>query len=241
MIESIKLVFADNYHYITDPKFRNIPVSKLISESYCRQRSELISNKAFTLAPWRIHDSDTVYLTVIDKNRNMVSFINSIYHNFGSGVVVEGTGIVLQNRGSSFNLNEDAYNCLEPRKRSFHTIIPAIIYKDRRPFMSFGVVGGHMQPQGHLQVLSNIINFHMNPQDALDAPRFRFEEGNKVLLEDGIIITKIKKLKEKGHNIKRISNLSPLFGGGQIIIIDPDTDYLFAGSDPRKDGCAIGY
>jgi gamma-glutamyltranspeptidase/glutathione hydrolase len=188
-----------------------------------------------------IKASDTVYLTVVDKARNMVSFINSLYHNFGSGVVVEGAGIVLQNRGASFNLDEAHYNCLEPRKRPYHTIIPAMMYKNGEPFMSFGVMGGHMQPQGHLQVTSNIVNFQMSPQDALDAPRFRFEEGKKVLLEDSIATTTMKNLMKKGHNIEVVSRLSPQFGGGQIIIVDHEQDCLYAGSEPRKDGCAIGY
>jgi gamma-glutamyltranspeptidase/glutathione hydrolase len=135
----------------------------------------------------------------------MVSFINSLYHNFGSGVVVEGAGIVLQNRGASFNLDEAHYNCLEPRKRPYHTIIPAMMYKNGEPFMS------------------------------------RFEEGKKILLEDSIAPTTMKTLMKKGHNIEVVSRLSPQFGGGQIIIVDHEQDCLYAGSEPRKDGCAVGY
>lgn len=241
MIESMKLAFADGHHFITDPRFRNIPVEKLISETYCRQRSGLITDQAITMASQGICDADTVYLTVVDKDRNMVSFINSLYQGFGSGVVVEGTGIVLQNRGSSFKLDENHNNCLEPRKRPYHTIIPAMMYKDGEPYMSFGVMGGHMQPQGHFQVVSNIVNFEMNPQDALDAPRFRFEEGNKVLLEDSVPTNVRKELEKKGHHVEAVNHLSPQFGGGQIIIVDHEKGCLFAGSDPRKDGCAIGY
>lgn len=241
MIESMKLAFADGHHFITDPRFREIPVEGLISEAYCRQRGELITDKAIVMASRGILDSDTVYLTVVDKDRNMVSFINSLYLSFGSGVVVEGTGIALQNRGSSFKLDEDHNNCLEPRKRPYHTIIPAMMFKDGEPYMSFGVMGGHMQPQGHLQVTSNIVNLHMNPQDALDAPRFRFEEGNRVLLEDSIPPKVRRELEEKGHHITAVNRLSPQFGGGQIIILDPETGCLFSGSDPRKDGCAMGY
>jgi gamma-glutamyltranspeptidase/glutathione hydrolase len=241
MIESMKLAFADGHHFITDPRFREIPVKRLLSEVYCRRRSELITDKAIVSPLRGLRDSDTSYLTVVDEDRNMVSFINSLYYPFGSGVVVEGTGIALQNRGSSFKLDEDHFNCLEPRKRPYHTIIPAMMYKEGKPYMSFGVMGGHMQPQGHLQVTSNIINFHMNPQDALDAPRFRFEEGNKVLLEDSIPAKVRKELQKKKHHIEVVNHLSTQFGGGQIIIIDPETGYLFAGSEPRKDGCALGY
>jgi len=241
MIESMKLAFADGHHFIADPRFREIPVKRLTSETYCRKRSAQITDSTMVTPLRLIKASDTVYLTVVDKARNMVSFINSLYHNFGSGVVVEGTGIVLQNRGASFNLDEAHHNCLEPRKRPYHTIIPAMMYKNGEPFMSFGVMGGHMQPQGHLQVTSNIVNFHMSPQDALDAPRFRFEEGKKVLLEDSIAPTTMKNLMKKGHHIEVMSRLSPQFGGGQIIIADHEQGCLYAGSDPRKDGCAVGY
>lgn len=241
MIESMKLAFEDGHHFIADPKFREIPVKRLTSETYCRKRGAQITDSAMMMPLRLIQSSDTVYLTVVDKARNMVSFINSLYHNFGSGVVVEGTGLVLQNRGSSFNLDEAHHNCLEPRKRPYHTIIPAMMYKNGEPFMSFGVMGGHMQPQGHLQVTSNIVNFNMNPQDALDAPRFRFEEGKKVLLEDSIDSTTIKDLMKKGHDIEVVSRLSLQFGGGQIIMVDNEQGCLYAGSDPRKDGCAVGY
>lgn len=241
LIESMKLAFADGHHFITDPRFRSIPVEHLVSEAYCRKRGELITDTALRTTSQRPSGSDTVYLTVVDKDRNMVSFINSLYHGFGSGVVVAGTGIILQNRGSSFKLDEAHSNCLEPRKRPYHTIIPAMMYKDGAPFMSFGVMGGHMQPQGHLQVASNIVNFQMNPQDALDAPRFHFVDGKKVLVEDSIPRKVVTELTQKGHQIEVRPRLSLPFGGGQIIVVDPEKDCLYAGSDPRKDGCALGY
>ena len=241
MIEAMKLAFADGHHFITDPRFREIPVERLISDTYCRTRRTQITDRAQATPLQLINTSDTVYLTVVDKARNMVSFINSLYQQFGSGVVVEGTGIVLQNRGASFTLDATHANCLEPRKRPYHTIIPAMLYREGAPFMSFGVMGGHMQPQGHLQVTSNIINFHMSPQDALDAPRFRFQEGTKVLLEDAVASTARNALTAKGHQVEAVRHLSLQFGGGQIIVVDPDQDCLYAGSDPRKDGCAIGY
>lgn len=241
MIESMKLAFLDGHQYITDPRFRDVPIKRLISENYCEQKRELIAEKAITTVTQVAQKSDTVYLTVVDKDRNMVSFINSLYYTFGSGVVIRGTGIALQNRGASFKLIEEHNNSLEPRKRPYHTIIPAMLHKKGEPYMSFGVMGAHMQPQGHLQVVSNIVNFHMNPQDALDAPRFRFEEGKKVLLEDTMPLETMRKLVGRGHEVEVRRHFSPSFGGGQIIVVEPTTGHLFAGSDPRKDGCAIGY
>jgi gamma-glutamyltranspeptidase/glutathione hydrolase len=249
LIQSMKLAFADGHNVITDPRFREIPVTKMISDIYCQERSKLITDKN-NLPPSKRHqDADTIYLTIIDKDRNMVSFINSLYYSFGSGIVVEGTGIILQNRGSAFTLDESHNNCLEPRKRPYHTIIPAMMFKDREPFMSFGVIGGHVQPQGHLQVASNIVNFSMNPQDALDAPRFVIMGEGNIRLEDGFSKNVVKALLQRGHQIDviprrlwgNLTSESAQFGGGQMIIIDRNQDCLFAGSDPRKDGCAIGY
>ncbi len=241
MIEAMKLAFADGHHFIADPKFREIPVKRLISDAYCRMRGAQITDRARGTPLGLTNTADTVYLTVVDEDRNMVSFINSLYQQFGSGVVVEGTGIALQNRGASFTLDAAHANCLEPLKRPYHTIIPAMLYREGTPFMSFGVMGGHMQPQGHLQVTSNIVNFHMSPQDALDAPRFRFEERTKVLLEDSVAPTTRKALTAKGHQVEAMRRLSLQFGGGQIIVVDPEQGCLYAGSDPRKDGCAVGY
>jgi len=241
LIEAMKLAFADGHRFITDPRFRRIPVTRLLSDAHCKTRGALITDTALRTTSQDPRGSDTVYLTVVDQDRNMVSFINSLYHGFGSGVVVAGTGIILQNRGASFTLDAVHANCLEPRKRPYHTIIPAMMYKDGAPFMSFGVMGGHMQPQGHLQVASNIVNFQMNPQDALDAPRFHYVDGTQVLLEDSIPRKVVKELTQRGHQIELRPRLSLPFGGGQIIVVDQDQGCLYAGSDPRKDGCASGY
>jgi gamma-glutamyltranspeptidase/glutathione hydrolase len=241
LIEAMKLAFQDGHRYITDPRFRTIPISRLLSDTYCRERSAQITETALDCSETEHHATDTAYLTVVDKDRNMVSFINSLFNGFGSGVVVDGTGIVLQNRGSSFTLDAQHNNSLEPRKRPFHTIIPAMMYRQAEPFMSFGVMGGHMQPQGHLQVALNLIQFDMSPQDALDAPRFRYETGQTVLLEENIPLSTQQALRRRGHTLEIHPRLSSIFGGGQIIIVDAETNTLLAGSEPRKDGCAVGY
>jgi gamma-glutamyltranspeptidase/glutathione hydrolase len=241
LIEAMKIAFHDGHQYITDPRFRIIPIDHLLSDSYCRERSAQITDTAQVFSDDALQTTDTVYVTVVDKERNMVSFINSLFNGFGSGVVVDGTGIVLQNRGSSFSLDSRHNNSLEPRKRPFHTIIPAMMYRNAEPYMSFGVMGGHMQPQGHLQVALNLIHYEMSPQDALDAPRFRYETGRTVLLEENVPHQTQHALKQKGHALEIYPRLSSLFGGGQIIIVDPETNTLLAGSEPRKDGCAVGY
>ncbi len=187
-------------------------------------------------------EGDTVYLAVTDKEGNSVSFINSLYHPFGSGIVVGGTGICLQNRGSLFSLEVGHPNCIEPHKRPYHTIIPAMVFKDSNLFLTFGVMGGFMQPQGHVQVLLNIIDFGMGVQTALDAPRFRFIQGNECAFEPGIPPGVLQELADKGHRIAELE-ADPYyqeFGGGQAIMVHPSIRALIAGSDPRKDGCAIG-
>ena len=187
---------------------------------------------------------DTTYITVVDKDRNAVSFINSLFESFGSGVVAGDTGIVLQSRGTGFSLDPNHPNHLEPGKRPFHTIIPAMVFKDGKLFMSFGVMGGAIQPQAHVQVLVNLIDRGMNIQQAIEAPRYRFTSGNGVLLEDELTDALIKRLIERGHRRGRPDagyTIRAQMGGGQAIIIDPVSGTLMGGSDPRKDGLAIGY
>ncbi|GAG23127.1 unnamed protein product, partial [marine sediment metagenome] len=180
LIEATKLAFADGLYYVCDPDFHSIPLGHLLSKDYAEKRRRLIQGQALEAPAHGKFPGDTVYLTVVDEERNVVSFVNSLGSMFGSGVTVEGTGIVLQNRGRNFILDESHPNCLEPYKRPYHTIIPAMAFFEGRPFISFGVMGGMMQPQGQLQVLCSLIDHSMSPQSALDAPRFRFYEGNKV-------------------------------------------------------------
>src|SRR5262249_47245660 len=201
LIEAVKLAFSDRNRYIADPVFSKMPVAELLSKDYATKRRTLIDpNKAMdSPAPGEINvGSDTTYLTVVDKDRNAVSFINSLFDSFGSGIVAGDTGIVLQNRGSGFSLDPDHPNRLEPGKRPFHTIIPAMVFKDGKLFLSFGVMGGAIQPQGHVQVLTNLLDLGMSLQQAIEAPRFRYTSGRKVLMEDELGEV-ISQLISRGH------------------------------------------
>ncbi len=234
LLEALKLAFADGFAHIADPRKVEVPIEKMLDKQYAATRRAQIADRALLHNVSGIPHGDTVYLTAIDKDRNACSFINSIYYGFGSGVIVPGTGIALQNRGALFSLDESHPNALAPGKRPFHTIIPAMAFKNGRLWSSFGVMGGHIQPQGHVQVLLNAIDFGMNPQQALDAPRVVWRFGNRISIEDGI---DAKALAALGHEIIPADG----FGGGQMITIDPDSGALLGGSDPRKDGCAIGW
>jgi len=244
LIEAVKLAFADTNKYVADPDFIDIPLKELLAKPYAEQRRRLIDmNHAQQEVPAGTPsiNGDTVYLAVTDKDGNSISFINSLYQGFGSGIVVGGTGICLQNRGSLFSLEAGHPNCVAPHKRPYHTIIPAMAFKDGDLFLTFGVMGGFMQPQGHIQLLLNIINFRMGLQAALDAPRFRYIQGNECAFEQGIPDGVLQELSNKGHRIATLDDpYSQQFGGGQTIMIDPESKALVAGSDPRKDGCAIG-
>ena len=245
LIEATKLAFADRNRYIADPAFSKVPVAELLSKDYAAKRRALINpNKALdSPPPGEINvGSDTTYFTVVDKDGNAVSFINSLFDAFGSGIVAGDTGIVLQNRSSAFSLDRDHPNHLEPGKRPFHTIIPAMVFKDNKLFMSFGVMGGGIQPQGHVQVLVNLIDLGMGLQQAIDAPRFRYMNARDVLFEDELGATVISRLMAMGHvRATPPGVLRSSMGGGQAIMIDPVNKTLMGASDPRKDGLAIGY
>jgi gamma-glutamyltranspeptidase/glutathione hydrolase len=239
LTEAKKLAFIDRARHIADPDFYRAPLDRLLSKDYAaelRKRIDLgrIANQSST-GPRG--GEDTTYLTVVDKDRNVVSFIQSIFSAFGSGLVAADTGIVLHNRGAGFSFDPAHPNKLEGGKRPFHTIIPAMAFKDGRPWLSFGVMGGDMQAQGHVQVLLNLIDFGMDVQQAGEQPRFRhFDSG--LALESAIGADVRKALEAKGHRL----TISPgMFGGYQAIMIDPKTGALFGGSDPRKDGCAMGW
>ncbi|HEY8449171.1 MAG TPA: gamma-glutamyltransferase [Bacillota bacterium] len=246
-IEAIKLAFADGWAYIADPHYADVPVAALLSERYARARRALIDpHRAMTAATHGHPQSyDTVYLSVVDGEGRAVSFINSLYRPFGSGIVVEGTGICLQNRGALFSLDPAHPNALAPGKRPYHTIIPSLVLKDDEWLLCFGVMGGLMQPQGQLQVLLNLLDFGMDVQEALDAPRFRYLEGSRVWLEPGLDARVGQTLRARGHDacVPALGSADATggFGGGQVILRDPRSGVLFAGSDPRKDGLAIGY
>jgi gamma-glutamyltranspeptidase/glutathione hydrolase len=238
IIEALKLAFADGFAHIADPSRSAVPIEQMLEKGYAAARRKLIDPQRAMQNPITgLPRGGTVYLTVVDKDRNACSFINSIYYGFGSGVIVPGTGIVLQNRGALFSLDELHPNALAPGKRPFHTIIPAMAFKNGNLWSSFGVMGGHIQPQGHVQVLLNSIDFKMDPQRALDAPRVVWYEGNQIDVEVGAS-SRSPELRSMGHTI--IPSRGS-YGGGQMIVIDPGSGMLSGGSDPRKDGCAIGY
>ena len=240
LIEAKKLAFADLDRWLADPDKSRLPVDQIISKDYARrQRARIDPQRAAPNYPSGIPTGgDTVYLTVVDKERNVVSFINSIFQNFGSGVVVPGTGILLQDRGALFTLDPNHPNRLEGRKRPYHTLIPAMVFQDGRPWLSYGVMGGDMQPQGHVQTLLNLIEFGMNVQDAGEAPRFRHAPFAGVALESGVDMSVARDLAAMGHSILPATGI---FGGYQAIQIDWKAGTLAGGTDPRKDGCAVGW
>ncbi len=244
LIEAKKAAFNDRDQFITDPEFENIPISHFLSKDYARKIREKIDvNKAASPSSLSFNGeaSETVYVTAVDNERNAVSFISSLFMAFGSGTVVDGTGIVLQNRGRSFSLDPKHFNRLESHKRPMHTIIPGMVFKDGQFLMSFGVMGGDMQPQGHVQFLANLIDFRMNLQEAVDAPRVRHLKGTEVYVEDGISKKTVAALGQKGHQIIMRAPEVNQVGGGQAIYLDRDQNVLLGASDRRKDGCAIGY
>ena len=243
LVEAKKVAFSDRDYHITDPDFYDAPVDFLISKEYAAQcRSKIKAEKAMDASsPASVPGPDTVYVTAVDEERNAVSFISSIYMHFGSGVVAGETGVLLQNRGNSFSLDTGDTNCLCPHKRPMHTIIPAMVFKDGKFLMSFGVVGGDMQPQGHVQFLTNLIDFDMNLQEAVDSPRLRHMKKKEIYLEDGIPVETAESMKEIGHIIITQHPSINQTGGGQAIYLDRTNDVLLGASDRRKDGCALGY
>jgi gamma-glutamyltranspeptidase/glutathione hydrolase len=238
-LEAMKLAFADGNKYITDSKYMNVKVKDLLSESYAEERRKLIGNTALEPVPGQPMTGGTVYLASADGQGNMISYIQSNYKGFGSGLVVPGTGIALQNRGKCFSLNPDHVNCLEPGKRSYHTIIPGFLTKAGKPVGPFGVMGGFMQPQGHVQVIMNTVDFKLNPQAALDAPRWQWLMGKSVTLERTYAEHIAGFLERKGHGVRWA--LEPnSFGRGQIIWKE-ECGVLCAGTDPRTDGAVAAW
>ena len=261
LIEAMRLAFADARWYVADPAFSKIPVEELLSKEYADERRKLIDLKRASIDPKRgtpVASSNTVYLSVADKFGNACSFINSNYMGFGTGIVPKGWGFSLQNRGHNFSLDPHHPNALAPRKRPYHTIIPAMVTRLPSPagrgmsegqgegetlYASYGVMGGFMQPQGHVQVLSALADDRLDPQTALNLPRFCIdveEAGGRVAIEDGMPHETFSGLEKLGHPVYAVSGYErALFGRGQVILRDPKTGVLCAGSDPRADGCAM--
>ncbi len=260
LIEAKKLAYEDRARYYADPRFARVPVERLISKDYARDRRRLIDPERASRdypagvidlgdADSMLRHSDTVYLTVADKDRNMVSLIQSNYRGFGSGLCPDGLGFCLQDRGELFTLDAGHPNVYEPHKRPFHTIIPAFVTRDGKPFLSFGVMGGDMQPQGHVQILCNLMDFGMNLQEAGDAARFHhtgsstptgesMRDGGRVALESGIGMEVRRALSRMGHEINfEVGG----YGGYQAIRYDAKRDIYIGASESRKDGQAAGY
>ena len=250
-VEAKKLAFEDRAKYYSDPDFNDIPVQQLISKEYAVKRRALINpdRAARTYNAGELEQGNTVYMTVADDEGNMVSLIQSNYRGMGSGMTPPGLGFVLQDRGELFSLDENHMNRFEPGKRPFHTIIPAFITKDGKPWISFGVMGGSMQPQGHVQIVANLIDFGMNLQEAGDAPRIRhggssqptgekMTDGGTVYLESGFPYETVRELMKRGHHISW--DLGG-YGGYQAIMYDAKNKVYYGASESRKDGQAAGY
>ena len=234
MIEAMKLAFIDAKTYVADPRYMRTRVSDLLSDRYAARRRALIGETALYPTAGDPACGDTVYFCTADEEGNMVSFIQSNYMEFGSGVVIPGTAISLQNRGANFSLDENSDNCLQGGKRSYHTIIPGFLARDGQPIGPFGVMGGFMQPQGHVQVVVNTVDYGMNPQDCLDAPRFQWQGGKQIQLEQEVPAAVAEELRRQGHEVEVVSDRIAM-GRGQIIWRRSDGT-LVGGTEPRSDG-----
>jgi gamma-glutamyltranspeptidase/glutathione hydrolase len=239
-LEAARLAFAARDTFVADPDMADVPVEHLLSDAVIddlagrvdrRRRSEVLG--PLPQPP----GSDTVYFAVVDESGMAVSFINSLYDAFGSGIVTRRSGIVMHNRGKGFVCDPAHRNCIAPRKRPMHTLVPAMVLKDGKPLMAFGVMGAHFQPMGHVYVMTNMFHYGMDPQEAIDAPRVFFE-GDTVLVEESVPAAAVEGLSRLGHAVA-VRGLP--WGGAQIVHIDRDTGVLTGASDPRKDGCALGY
>jgi gamma-glutamyltranspeptidase/glutathione hydrolase len=243
-IEAMKLGFADTYAHVADPIGMRRSVEEMLDPQYLKLRAALIDPKrAQVFGEGHANKGGTIYLTAADERGMMVSFIQSNYMGFGSGVVVPQWGLSLQNRGHAFSLDPASPNCVAPRKRPFHTIIPGFLTRDGMPQMSFGVMGANMQPQGHLQTLVRMLVYRQQPQAACDAPRWRFNQGLLINVEAAMPGTTTRELRALGHQIEVIQDSYQDFGAGQFIwrLGDPAIEGYVAASDPRRDGQAAGY
>jgi gamma-glutamyltranspeptidase/glutathione hydrolase len=256
MIECMRLGFADAQQWVCDPRVSKIPLDALVSRDYAaRRRRRIDPQQAAQKVPYGdpTAGSDTVYLCTADGEGNACSFINSLFQGTGTGLVVPGTGVSLQNRAHLFELNPEHPNALAPNKRPYQTIIPAMTVHEGELHAAYGVMGGFMQPQGHFQVLVNLVDHGMAPQQALDMPRFMLagpesgpagaqEAGGLVYMEEGWDFAILAELTRRGHRLAPVAGFGRVnFGGGQVIVRNPETGVLVGGSDPRKDGCAVGW
>ena len=243
-IEAMKLAFADTYRYVSDARTMEVQAAELLDPAYLAERAKLIDrSRAQDFQAGNPVKGGTIYLTAADESGMMVSFIQSNYHGFGSGVVVPDYGLSLQNRGHGFTREAGHANVVAPGKRPFHTIIPAFLMKDGQPQMSYGVMGANMQPQGHLQTLVRMVDHRQHPQAACDAPRWRYNAGLSINVESTMNPEAVAGLRALGHEIAEINDSYQDFGAGQFIwrLGDPAVDGYVAASDPRRDGAAAGW
>jgi gamma-glutamyltranspeptidase/glutathione hydrolase len=254
-VEAKKLAFADRAASYADPAFYDAPTGRLISKEYARERGKMISMARAMKAAEpgvipELNEGDTIYMTAADADGMMVSLIQSNYRGMGSGMAPPGLGFIFQDRGEQFVLKRGHANTFAPGKRPFHTIIPAFVTKDGKPWLSYGMMGGAMQPQGHVQILLNMIDFGMNLQEAGDAPRIQHDgstepagqatamtDGGEVDLETGFSYETVRALMRKGHSVRFADGP---YGGYQAIMVNPEGGYVGA-SESRKDGMAAGY
>jgi len=243
-IEAMKLAFADVYRFVAEPSAMSVSADAMLDYAYLASRAKLIDRRrAQDFKAGNPVKGGTIYLTAADERGMMVSFIQSNYMGFGSGVVVPGYGLSMQNRGHAFSLDPASPNVVAPGKRPFHTIIPAFLTKDGSPVMSFGVMGANMQPQGHMQTLVRMLDHHQTPQAACDAPRWRFNEGLSINVESAMDPRTLQGLVDRGHQVEVINDSYQDFGAGQFIwrLGDPSVEGYVAASDPRRDGQAVAY
>lgn len=257
--EAVKVAFADRDEWLTDPKFVTIPVEKLISEEYANERRGLITReKALNIAEVpagiayehaharRIPDGDTCYFCAADRDGMVVSLIQSIYHDFGSAVIGGDTGIILQNRGAFFSLEDNHPNRLEPGKRTFHTLIPALLMREGKPYLAFGSMGGEGQPQSHAALATRIVDFGYDAQQAIEAPRWLMgrtwgTQSRNMSLEGRISDEAVRELKRRGQPIQMVTDWNDNMGHASAIRVDQDQGFFEGGADPRGDGAALGY
>lgn len=232
--EAIKLAYTDGHKYIAQPEHMRASVDALLGERYAATRRALIGDFALDPFPGDPYSGGTVYFSTADADGNMVSFIQSNYYDFGSAIVIPGTGINLQNRGCGFSLDPEHDNCLEPGKKPFHTIIPGFLSRGDEPLGPFGIMGGFMQPPGHMQLVMNLVDFGLNPQAALDAPRWQWMGGRRIAVEQTCPPHLVAAMAERGHDMF-VNHDTSRFGRGQIIIRDPETGVLCGGTEPRAD------
>ncbi|WP_407946843.1 gamma-glutamyltransferase [Oxalobacter aliiformigenes] len=247
MVEATKQAFADRDKYLTDPKFAKIPLDYLLSEKHGKDQAARISmNKAAATVKPLDPKGDTVWIGVVDKDGNAVSLIQSIYHDFGSGIVAGDTGVLLQNRGSFFSLDPTHINHIEPGKRTFHTLNAAMLLKDKKPFLVYGTMGGEGQPQTQAAIATRVVDFGMFPQDAVAAPRWLHGRtwgaaSNDLKMEGRIPQATLDEMKRRGHPVAEVDDYTDTMGHAGAIMIDPETGLRYGATDPRGDGLAVGY